>query len=120
MAAPNLLNLTTITAKTAVDADVAATAATLVSNTAASGKVLKINSLYITNIDGNNTADITVDLYRSSVAYIIADTITVVPGTSVVIISEPDRIYLEEGDDLRITASAAGDLSAVCSYEDIS
>jgi hypothetical protein len=120
MAAPNLLSLTTITAKTAVDADVAATAATLVSNGAASGKVLKINSLYVTNIDGTNDATITVDLYRSAVAYVIADSIIVAPGTSLVVISEPDRIYLEEGDDLRVTAGVAGDLSAVCSYEDIS
>jgi hypothetical protein len=29
-------------------------------------------------------------------------------------------IYLEEGDDLRLTASANSDLEAVCSYEEIS
>jgi hypothetical protein len=31
-----------------------------------------------------------------------------------------NHIYLEEGDSLRLTASASGDLEAVCSYEEIS
>jgi hypothetical protein len=29
-------------------------------------------------------------------------------------------VYLEEGDSLRLTASAASDLEAVCSFEEIS
>lgn len=118
MAAPNIVNATTITGKTAVAA-VAATATTILTNSAASNKVFKVNTLIISNIDGANPCDITVDIFRSSVAYNIASTITVPADASLVVISKENPIYLEEGDVLRATASAAGDLQAVCSYEDI-
>lgn len=117
MAAPNVVNVATITGKTAVQA-VGTSATAIVTNSAASGKVLKINALYISNVDGTNNADINVDLFRSSTAYHIAKTILVPADASLDVISKP--IYLEEGDSLRLTASAASDLEAVCSYEEIS
>jgi len=117
MAAPNIVSVATITGKTAV-LPVPATATMIVQNTAASGKVFKINALYISNIDGTNNADITVDIFRSSVAYRIAFTIAVPADASLDVLSK--SIYLEEGDQLRLTASTALRLEAVCSYEEIS
>ena len=119
MAAPNIVNVTAIYGKTAVQA-VGNSATAIVTNSAASGKVLKINTLTIANVDGTNAADITVDLYRSSVAYHIAKTISVPADASLVVISKDTAIYLEEGDTLRLTASAVSDLEATCSYEEIS
>jgi len=50
MAAPNIVDVTTITGKSAV-VDLTTTAATaVVSNAAASGKVFKINSLVVSNV----------------------------------------------------------------------
>ena len=117
MAAPNIVNVTTITGKTAVQA-VGTSATAIVSNSAASGKVFKVNALYVSNVDGAAAADITVDIYRSSTAYHVAKTISVPADSTVDIISK--ALYLEESDDLRLTASATGDLEAVCSYEEIS
>jgi hypothetical protein len=117
MAAPNIVNVATITGKTAVQS-VGTSATAVVSNAAASNKVIKINSLYISNIDGTSAADLTVDIFRSSVAYRIASTISVPADATLDVLTKP--IYLEEGDDLRLTASASGDLQAVCSYEEIS
>lgn len=119
MAAPNIVNVSTITGKTA-SANASTTQANVASNAASSGKVLKVNSLYITNIDGTNAADISVSLLRSSVNYYIASTLTVPADSTIVVISKDSSIYLEEGDGLTITASANGDLQAVCSYEEIS
>ena len=119
MAAPNIVNVTTITGKTAVQA-VSTTATAIVTNSAASNKVFKINSLVVSNVDGTNAADITVDLFRSSVAYEVASTITVPADASLVVLSKETALYLEEGDSLRCTASANSDLEAVCSYEEIS
>ena len=117
MAAPNIVNVTTITGKTAVQ-QVTTSATAIVTNSAASGKVFKVNALYVSNVDGANNADITVDLFRSSTAYRIVNTV-VVPADAVLdVISK--SIYLEEGDTLRLTASANSDLEAVCSYEEIS
>lgn len=117
MAAPNIVNVATITGKTAVQA-VGTSATAIVTNSGGSGKVFKVNALYVANIDGSASADITVDLFRSSTAYPIASTISVPADATLDIMTK--AIYLEEGDVLRCTASAAGDLTAVCSYEEIS
>lgn len=117
MAAPNIVNVTTITGKTAVQA-VGTSATAIVTNSSGSNKVFKVNALYVSNVDGTNNADITVDLFRSSVAYRIAFTVTVPADASLDVLSK--AIYLEEGDSLRLTASVANRLEAVCSYEEIS
>lgn len=118
MAAPNIANPTTIIGKTAVLA-VTTSATNILSNSAGSNKVFRVNALYISNIDGTNNADITAVIRRSSVDYAIASTITV-PADATLEIIGPRAIYLEEGDDLRLTANANNDLVGVCSYEDIS
>jgi len=117
MAAPNIVAVTTIIGKTAVQA-VGTSATAIVTNSSGSNKVLKVNALYVANVDGSASADITADVFRSSTAYRIAFTVTVPADASLDILSKP--IYLEEGDSLRLTASASGDLEAVCSYEEIS
>ena len=117
MAAPNIVNVATITGKTAVLA-VTNSATAIVTNSAASGKVFKVNALYVSNVDGTNNADLNVDIYRSSTAYHIAKTVNVPADATLDVISK--SIYLEEGDTLRLTASANSDLEAVCSYEEIS
>jgi len=117
MANPNIVAVSSIYANTAVDADVAASAVSLL--TAASNKVLKVNSLVITNIDGVNAADISVWVTRSGVDYYIAKTISVPADTVLVPIDKNIGFYLVEGDILKIQASVAGDLAATCSYEEI-
>jgi uncharacterized protein YajQ (UPF0234 family) len=117
MAAPNIVNVSTIIGKTAVQA-VTTSATAIVTNSAASGKVFKVNALYVANVDGTNAADITVDIFRSSTAYHIAKTVSVPADATLDVISK--AIYLEEGDSLRLTANADSDLQAVCSYEEIS
>jgi hypothetical protein len=116
MAAPNIVNVSTIIGKTAVQlVDTSATA--IVTNSADSGKVLKVNLLQVANVDGTNAADITADIFRSSNAYRLASTIAVPADASIVLLDKV--IYLEEGDSLRLTAGSAGDLEAICSYEEI-
>jgi len=117
MAAPNVVNVGTITGKTAVQA-VGTSATAIVENTAASGKVFKVNALYVSNVDGNNNADVTIDLFRSSTAYHIAKTLVVPADATIDVLTK--AIYLEEGDALRLTANAVSDVEAICSYEEIS
>lgn len=117
MANPNIVNVATINGNTAVQA-VGTSATAIVTNSAASGKIYKVNLLVVSNIDGTNAADITVDLYRSATAYHIAKTVAVPADASLDVLSKP--LYLLEGDALRLTANATGDLEAVCSFEEIS
>jgi len=116
MAAPNIVGVTTITGKTDVTSiDVTATAIT--TNSAASNQVYKINSLIISNIDGTNDADVTVEFVRGGTGYALASVITVPAAATLVIVSKDNGIYMEEGDSIECTASAAGDLQAILSYD---
>jgi len=117
MANPNIVNVATINGNTAVQA-VGTSPTAIVTNSAASGKVYKVNLLIVSNIDGTNNAEVTVDLFRSSTAYHIAKTIIVPADSSLDVLSKP--LYLLEDDQLRLTANLTGDLEAVCSFEEIS
>ena len=124
MANPNIVNVTDIRGKTAV-VDLSTTNATLVvENVAASGKVFKINTLYVSNVDGSSAADITVSIYSEDniggTATEIVSTVSVPADSSLVVISKDTSIYLEEDKSIGATASAANDLKVVCSYEEIS
>ena len=116
MAAPDIVNVTSILGKTAV-ANVSTTATDLLTNAAASNKVYKVNTVIISNIDGTVAADVTASFRRSSVDYALTSTVTVPADASLVILTKDSSVYLEEGDSLRFTASANSDLQAVISYE---
>ena len=118
MAAPNLASPTTITAKTARYAVTASLAAAL-TNAAASGKVLKMNSIFCANVDGTNAADISLSIYNGSTDTYLAKTIEVPAGATQILSSKDTYFYLEEGDSIRALASAASDLELVIGYEEI-
>lgn len=114
MAAPNVVNVTSIYGQT----DVQSVTTTITGiTTCATNKVYKINSLIVSNIDGTNDADITVDLVRSGTSYKIVSTVTVPADSTLVVVSKDMGIYLQEADAIRCQASANGDLQAICSYE---
>jgi len=124
MAAPNIVNVTSIIGKTNV-VDLTTTNATLVvENAAASNKVLKINSLVVSNVDGTNAADITISLYSEDniggTATQIVSTVSVPADASLIVIDRNSFIYLEEDKSIGATAGSASDLKVVCSYEEIS
>jgi hypothetical protein len=118
MAAPNIVNVTSIIGRT-VGAALTTGSADIVTNTAASGKVFKINAIYVSNVDGTNNADVTVGFFDASASatYEIANTITVPADATLDLISK--HIYLEEGDKITALASANSDLEIVVSFEEI-
>ena len=96
MAAPNIVNVTTIYGKSAV-VDLSTTSATAVlSNAASSGKVFKINSLIVSNVDGTSAADITVNYYSAAAiggtATQIVSTVSVPADSSLVVIDKNTSI----------------------------
>ena len=86
MAAPNLKTPTTITGKTVGYAVTASLAAAL-SNSAASSKVLKVNSIYCANVDGAASADITLEHYNGTTGFKIASTIAVPADATQVLVA---------------------------------
>ena len=119
MSAPNIVNVATITAKTATALLTGTSAVNAVNNPASSGKVMKINSLIISNVDGTNAADVYVDYYDSSTttAKALAHTISVPADSAFNPIG--GKLVLEAGDQLRAWAGAASDLEIVVSVLEI-
>lgn len=124
MANPNIVNLTALYGKTEM-INLTTTAATqVVSNASASGTVLKINSIYVANVDGTNSADITISLYSAAAlggtSYPIVSTVSIPADSSLVVVERNSGIYITEDRSIGATASAANDLMIICSYEEVS
>ena len=124
MSNPNIVNVTSIYGKTAYVALSSTNATAVVSNAASSGKVFKVNTIIVSNVDGTNAADISINLYSQDdiggTAYAIAKTISVPADASLVVLDKSSAIYLEEDKSIGATAGAADDLVVICSYEEIS
>jgi hypothetical protein len=117
MANPNIVNVTAIYGTTYVQA-VGTSATAIVSNAGGSGTVIKLDALYVGNIDTSTSYKITVDLYRSATAYNMLYQVLIPAGAGLDVLSK--SIYLQEGDTLRLTADTAGKLQAIASGEVIS
>ena len=128
MAAPNVVAVATITAKTNFISLADTSANAVISNPASSNKVMKINTIFVANDDGANSA--TIDLIMHDKAggptasptksIEIAKTVSIPPGATAVILDKNSALYLEEDHSIYATASAANDLNVFCSYEEIS
>lgn len=126
MANPNIVNVTNILGNTSTNlisstADPFATA--LANNAASSGKVYKINSIIVANVDGSAAADITIKIFSEDdlggTGTAIASTISVPADASLVVIDKSTSFYLLEDKSLGATASAANDLVVTVSWEEI-
>jgi hypothetical protein len=122
MAAPNIVNVTSIFGKTAYDAVLGSSQSVTLTNAAGSNKVLKINTIIAANIDGTNGADLTVyvtTVSSSTPLFYLAHTISVPADSTLVLISKDTSFYLEEDRVIRAFASATNDISLMVSYDEL-
>jgi hypothetical protein len=123
VANPNIVNVTSILGNS-LSVAVLTTATQLASNAASSGKVFKINSIVIANIDGTSVADVTVNIYSEDdlggTPLAIVSTISVPADASLIVTDKTTTFYLLEDQSIGALASAAGDLVATISFEEIS
>jgi hypothetical protein len=123
MANPNIVNVTDIRGKSATLA-LTTNAQTLVSNAASSGKVYKINTIYVANIDGENDQSVTVNFYSEDdiggSATALASTIIVPADSTIIVVDKNSSLYLEEDKSIGALAGGNSDLVALVSYEEIS
>ena len=124
MAAPNIVNVATITGKTAKIALSTLSATTLVTNAASSNQVFKINMIQVANVDGTNAADVTVDVHSAAsgggTAYSLVSTVSVPADAALVVLDKNTALYLEENTSITATAGTASVLEVLVSYEEIS
>ena len=77
--------------------------------------------MVVSNVDGSAAASVDVILQKAGANnFNLTKDIDVPAETTLVVVSKDTQIYLEENDKITVTASAAGDLQAICSYEEIS
>ena len=124
MAAPNIVNVATITGKSFYLALANTSATALVSNAASSGKVFKINMIQVANVDGTNACNVTVKYHTQDdiggTGYALVSTVSVPADASLVVIDKNTALYLEEDRSISVTAGTANDLEVLVSYEEIS
>jgi hypothetical protein len=127
MAAPNIVAVTTIRGKSNV-ANLTTTSSSVVVNDVNSGKVFKLNTIIVSNVDGTNAGNVTVELFKfgaqntstgtGNAVYSLANVVTVPAKSSLDIMSK--SLYLEEGDHLKAKADANNRLHLITSFEEIS
>ena len=133
MAAPNIVNVSTITGVTSAFSGIAVTTGikgavgitTVASNPSGSGKVLKINTLVAAAI--GNTTGVTLQHYDdvdhtgAATTVSIAMTAAVPTYSSLILISKDNSVYLQENTSLGAFAQPElGNIDIICSYEEIS
>jgi len=122
MAAPNIVNVTSIIGNS-LSVAVGTSATQLASNAASSGKVFKINSIVVANIDGTSAADITVNIYSAASlggsAIAIVSTVSVPADASLIVTDKTTTFYLLENQSIGAIAGTASDLVATISFEEI-
>ncbi len=125
MAAPNIVNITTLTGKTTYVNLTTTGSTSILSNPIGSNKVYKINSLLVSNTDTANAIAITANYYDSSsmidatTSGSLAGSVTISAKSNFVILDKTTAIYLEENKSIGATANSASKLTVICSYEDI-
>jgi hypothetical protein len=134
MAAPNIVNVATITGSTAYQTLTNTNDNALISNAASSGKVLKVNNIFVSNVNGvaaatvtlsyrsaaNAVTDGTLSTASSGTAYRMAYQISVPANTTLMLLDKSGSIYLPENASLSIQAGTASYLEVVASYDQIS
>jgi len=116
MAAPNIVNVTTITGRSN-GALLTTTSNTVVTNPASSNKVFKVNFITVSNIVAAN-AQVNVAYYDSSAAASksILTNVIVPSGSTLDVLGK--SLYLEEGD--YVSGAATGNCDIIVSFEELS
>ena len=124
MANPNIVNTASIVGNNSLTALSSTSATAIVNNAAGSGKVYKVNSIVVSNVDGTNPADISINIYSQDdlggTAYSLVSTIAVPADASLIVVDKTTSIYLKEDQSIGAIAGSADDLVVTASWEEIS
>lgn len=131
MAAPNIVNVSSIYGKTTYYTPSGTTAVVLLTNASGSGKVLKINQIVAANVNGSSAVDTTVSIYTNGgvaqgsapsggTAYPVVSTVSVPADASLIVTDKTTAIYLEEDKCISVTSGTASGITYSISYEEIS
>ena len=124
MANPNIVSVNSIFGNTTGIALTTTLTTVLLANASSSGKVFKIESIMVANVDGTNAADVTVDWNTDAggtgTSIALAATISVPADATLNLVDKNSSFYLMENQSIIGGASADSDLECIISYEEIS
>ena len=124
MANPNIVSVNSIFGNTTGIALTTTLTTVLLANASSSGKVFKIESIMVANVDGTNAADVTVDWNTDAggtgTSFALAATISVPADATLNLVDKNSSFYLMENQSIIGGASADSDLECIISYEEIS
>ena len=130
MAAPNIVNVATITAKTTALTPSVTTAVVLLRNPAGSNMVIKVNQILAANTTGSNAAA-TVSYYTNGAvaqgsapsggtAFPLISGAVIPTTASLIVLDKSVSLYLEEGTSITVTSGTASAIAYTVSYEELS
>lgn len=130
MSNPNIINVTSIYGTTTYLTPSGTSAVVLLPNAAASGTVMKINQIVVSNTSVS-AANTTVAVYTNGAvaqgsapsggtAFPVVSAVAVPTGASLIVVDKTTAIYLMEGTSISITSGTASALTYTISYELIS
>ena len=125
MANPNIVSVNSIFGNTTGFALTTTLTNVLLANATSSGKVFKIESIMVANVDGTNAADVSIDYHTAAngtagSSFALAATISVPADATLNLVDKNSTFYLMENQSIIGGASANSDLEVVIAYEDIS
>lgn len=118
MAAPNIVNVTTIFGKTQYQ-QLTTTLSNVVINGTTSGNVIKVNDVLVANYT-TSSIQTNVVIGRGISLYYLAGNMSIPANSTLMVLAKDTSIYMEEGDYLQSNASSATAAQISCSYEVIS
>ena len=133
MANPNIVAVATINGSTTYQALTNTNDNALLSNAASSGTIIKVNNIFVSNVNGVSAATVslsfrsaanavtsgTLATASSGTAYRLVYQVSVPANTTLMLLDKAGAIYLTENTSLSIQAGTAGYLEVVASYETI-
>ena len=115
MAAPNVVNVTSIFGETKTQAATTGSV-TLLENAGSSNKLYKVNTVIAANTDTATNYWVTLTYNDGATTVSIANQIVVPAKASLIIIDKSSSLYMEEGHTIAVLAENA-DIQLTISYE---
>ena len=123
MANPNIVNVADIYVNNYTTALQTTSSTSIINNAASSGKIYKVNSIVVANVDGTSAAEITINIYSQAglggTAYALASTISVPADASLIVTDKTTSFYLKEDQSVGAIAGTANDLVVTASWEEL-
>lgn len=117
MANPNIVNVTAIYGNTVLN-NLTTVTANVLTNSAASGVVDKLNNIILSNYTAN-VVTANVMLNRSATTYYLGGNVSIPANSVLVLLAKDMSIYMLEGDVLQANASANSAVTMTASFERI-